>query len=227
MLTGILFLQSTYSRLSYFSVTSIFLTPFVSYRVGGVGHLQPRAFVPVYRASFGAAVTAFRLFCETGINLPAPFNSFPGPTGPPSTLPLSTQTSSGSSTLSKKRPPPPPPGHKRALSDPPSPLPHGPPNKGAVPWGKSPSSQGHCRPGPGSAWGSAGSGHLAHSADGPDRAHAGVRMSLTGLPPKARRHAGKELGPFKNCNNNNKALSISCAPDTVLISLPRNLIASQ
>uniref|UniRef100_A0A8C2T8D8 ArfGAP with SH3 domain, ankyrin repeat and PH domain 1 n=1 Tax=Coturnix japonica TaxID=93934 RepID=A0A8C2T8D8_COTJA len=56
--------------------------------------------------------------------------------GPPSTLPLSTQPSSGSSTLSKKRPPPPPPGHKRTLSDPPSPLPHGPQNKGPVPWGK-------------------------------------------------------------------------------------------
>ncbi|XP_059579727.1 arf-GAP with SH3 domain, ANK repeat and PH domain-containing protein 1 isoform X2 [Alligator mississippiensis] len=55
--------------------------------------------------------------------------------GPPSTLPLNTQTSSGSSTLSKKRPPPPPPGHKRTLSDPPSPLPHGPQNKGPVPWG--------------------------------------------------------------------------------------------
>ncbi|OXB64196.1 hypothetical protein ASZ78_004754 [Callipepla squamata] len=55
--------------------------------------------------------------------------------GPPSTLPLSTQPSSGSSTLSKKRPPPPPPGHKRTLSDPPSPLPHGPQNKGPVPWG--------------------------------------------------------------------------------------------
>ncbi|XP_045309622.1 arf-GAP with SH3 domain, ANK repeat and PH domain-containing protein 1 isoform X2 [Leopardus geoffroyi] len=64
-----------------------------------------------------------------------PRNAGKGPTGPPSTLPLSTQTSSGSSTLSKKRPPPPPPGHKRTLSDPPSPLPHGPPNKGAVPWG--------------------------------------------------------------------------------------------
>ncbi|XP_038245477.1 arf-GAP with SH3 domain, ANK repeat and PH domain-containing protein 1 isoform X5 [Dermochelys coriacea] len=55
--------------------------------------------------------------------------------GPPSTLPLSTQPSSGSSTLSKKRPPPPPPGHKRTLSDPPSPLPHGPQNKGPIPWG--------------------------------------------------------------------------------------------
>ncbi|XP_062426609.1 arf-GAP with SH3 domain, ANK repeat and PH domain-containing protein 1 isoform X2 [Rhea pennata] len=55
--------------------------------------------------------------------------------GPPSTLPLGTPTSSGSSTLSKKRPPPPPPGHKRTLSDPPSPLPHGPQNKGPIPWG--------------------------------------------------------------------------------------------
>ncbi|TFK06107.1 GDNF family receptor alpha-4 [Platysternon megacephalum] len=55
--------------------------------------------------------------------------------GPPSTLPLSTQPSSGSSTLSKKRPPPPPPGHKRTLSDPPSPLPHGPHNKGPILWG--------------------------------------------------------------------------------------------
>ncbi|XP_029447892.1 arf-GAP with SH3 domain, ANK repeat and PH domain-containing protein 1 isoform X3 [Rhinatrema bivittatum] len=57
------------------------------------------------------------------------------PSGPPTSLPLSTQTPSGSSTLSKKRPPPPPPGHKRTLSDPPSPLLHGPQNKGCVPWG--------------------------------------------------------------------------------------------
>ncbi|XP_033011752.1 arf-GAP with SH3 domain, ANK repeat and PH domain-containing protein 1 isoform X2 [Lacerta agilis] len=64
-----------------------------------------------------------------------PRNAGKGPPGPPSTLPLSTQTTSGSSTLSKKRPPPPPPGHKRTLSDPPSPLPHGPQNKGQVPWG--------------------------------------------------------------------------------------------
>uniref|UniRef100_A0A8C8R935 ArfGAP with SH3 domain, ankyrin repeat and PH domain 1 n=1 Tax=Pelusios castaneus TaxID=367368 RepID=A0A8C8R935_9SAUR len=60
--------------------------------------------------------------------------------GPPSTLPLNTQPSSGSSTLSKKRPPPPPPGHKRTLSDPPSPLPHGPQNKGPIPWGNTDSS---------------------------------------------------------------------------------------
>lgn len=43
----------------------------------------------------------------------------PTPSGPPS-----THTPGGSSTLSKKRPPPPPPGHKRTLSDPPSPLSH-------------------------------------------------------------------------------------------------------
>nr|XP_060631854.1 arf-GAP with SH3 domain, ANK repeat and PH domain-containing protein 1 isoform X2 [Anolis sagrei ordinatus] len=64
-----------------------------------------------------------------------PRNAGKGPSVPPSTLPLSTQTTSGSSTLSKKRPPPPPPGHKRTLSDPPSPLPHGPQNKGQIPWG--------------------------------------------------------------------------------------------
>ncbi|XP_015417105.1 PREDICTED: arf-GAP with SH3 domain, ANK repeat and PH domain-containing protein 1 isoform X2 [Myotis davidii] len=64
-----------------------------------------------------------------------PRNAGKGPTGPPSTLPLGMQTSGGTSTLSKKRPPPPPPGHKRTLSDPPSPLPHGPSNKGAVTWG--------------------------------------------------------------------------------------------
>lgn len=82
------------------------------------------------------------LSVRLGLTFLPPFDSFLGPTGPPSTLPLSTQTSSGSSTLSKKRPPPPPPGHKRTLSDPPSPLPHGPQNKGAVPWGKSSYSQG-------------------------------------------------------------------------------------
>ncbi|XP_036293445.1 arf-GAP with SH3 domain, ANK repeat and PH domain-containing protein 1 isoform X5 [Pipistrellus kuhlii] len=65
-----------------------------------------------------------------------PRNAGKGPPGPPSTLPLGMQSSgSGTSTLSKKRPPPPPPGHKRTLSDPPSPLPHGPSSKGAVTWG--------------------------------------------------------------------------------------------
>ncbi|XP_058524462.1 arf-GAP with SH3 domain, ANK repeat and PH domain-containing protein 1 isoform X1 [Ochotona princeps] len=95
------------------------------------------------RLSYGAFTN--QIFMSTSTDSPTsptaeapplpPRNAGKGPTGPPSTLPLSTQTSSGSSTLSKKRPPPPPPGHKRTLSDPPSPLPHGPPNKGAVPWG--------------------------------------------------------------------------------------------
>ncbi|XP_077207609.1 arf-GAP with SH3 domain, ANK repeat and PH domain-containing protein 1 isoform X2 [Paroedura picta] len=66
-----------------------------------------------------------------------PRNAGKGVSGPPSTLPIGTQTASGSSTLSKKRPPPPPPGHKRTLSDPPSPLPHGPQNKGQILGGNS------------------------------------------------------------------------------------------
>lgn len=55
----------------------------------------------------------------------------PPPSGPPSTL-----TTGGSSTLSKKRPPPPPPGHKRTLSDPPSPLSHSPHSKGGLTGGE-------------------------------------------------------------------------------------------
>ncbi|XP_035392123.1 arf-GAP with SH3 domain, ANK repeat and PH domain-containing protein 1a isoform X2 [Electrophorus electricus] len=53
--------------------------------------------------------------------------------GPPTSLPLASQTCmSGSSTLSKKRAPPPPPGgHKRTLSDPPSPVLQGPSCKGS------------------------------------------------------------------------------------------------
>ncbi|KAM3860582.1 arf-GAP with SH3 domain, ANK repeat and PH domain-containing protein 1 isoform 6-T6 [Diretmus argenteus] len=51
---------------------------------------------------------------------------------PPSSGPPSTLTPGGSSTLSKKRPPPPPPGHKRTLSDPPSPLSHSPHSKGGM-----------------------------------------------------------------------------------------------
>ncbi|XP_035469245.1 arf-GAP with SH3 domain, ANK repeat and PH domain-containing protein 1 isoform X1 [Scophthalmus maximus] len=51
---------------------------------------------------------------------------------PPPSGPSSTLTQGGSSTLSKKRPPPPPPGHKRTLSDPPSPLSHSPHSKGGL-----------------------------------------------------------------------------------------------
>ncbi|CAK6967446.1 arf-GAP with SH3 domain%2C ANK repeat and PH domain-containing protein 1 isoform X1 [Scomber scombrus] len=55
-----------------------------------------------------------------------------GKAPPPSSGPPSTLTTGGSSTLSKKRPPPPPPGHKRTLSDPPSPLSHSPHSKGGL-----------------------------------------------------------------------------------------------
>uniref|UniRef100_A0A8C2JAV9 ArfGAP with SH3 domain, ankyrin repeat and PH domain 1b n=1 Tax=Cyprinus carpio TaxID=7962 RepID=A0A8C2JAV9_CYPCA len=50
---------------------------------------------------------------------------------PPST-PAAQTPASGSSALSKKRPPPPPPGHKRTLSDPPTPLSHTPISKGGL-----------------------------------------------------------------------------------------------
>lgn len=60
----------------------------------------------------------------------------PPPSGPPSTL-----TPGGSSTLSKKRPPPPPPGHKRTLSDPPSPLSHSPHSKGGLTGGETQSTR--------------------------------------------------------------------------------------
>ncbi|XP_065442203.1 arf-GAP with SH3 domain, ANK repeat and PH domain-containing protein 1 isoform X2 [Chrysemys picta bellii] len=92
------------------------------------------------RLSYGAFTN--QIFVSTSTDSPASPTADAPPLpprnagkGPPSTLPLSTQPSSGSSTLSKKRPPPPPPGHKRTLSDPPSPLPHGPQNKGPIPWG--------------------------------------------------------------------------------------------
>lgn len=52
-------------------------------------------------------------------------------------FPLSPGTqipANSSSTLSKKRPPPPPPGHKRTLSDPPTPISHSLMCKGAILW---------------------------------------------------------------------------------------------
>uniref|UniRef100_A0A8C5H2M5 ArfGAP with SH3 domain, ankyrin repeat and PH domain 1b n=1 Tax=Gouania willdenowi TaxID=441366 RepID=A0A8C5H2M5_GOUWI len=61
-----------------------------------------------------------------------PRNQGKGQTSPPPSGPPSTLTAGGSSTLSKKRPPPPPPGHKRTLSDPPSPLSHSPHSKGGL-----------------------------------------------------------------------------------------------
>lgn len=59
---------------------------------------------------------------------------------PPSTLAPATQTPAiGNSTLSKKRPPPPPPGHKRTLSDPPTPLSYTPLCKGGIHLSNNPS----------------------------------------------------------------------------------------
>nr|XP_033788921.1 arf-GAP with SH3 domain, ANK repeat and PH domain-containing protein 1 isoform X3 [Geotrypetes seraphini] len=95
------------------------------------------------RLSYGAFSN--QIFISTSTDSPTspitdapplpPRTTVKAPSVPPTSLPLSTQTPSGSSTLSKKRPPPPPPGHKRTLSDPPSPQLHGPQNKGSVPWG--------------------------------------------------------------------------------------------
>ncbi|XP_063777345.1 arf-GAP with SH3 domain, ANK repeat and PH domain-containing protein 1 isoform X2 [Pseudophryne corroboree] len=83
------------------------------------------------RLSYGA----FTNFMSTSTDLPTspitdgpplpPRNSGKASSGLSSNHSLNAQTPSGSSTLSKKKAPPPPPGHKRTLSDPPSPLPHG------------------------------------------------------------------------------------------------------
>uniref|UniRef100_A0AAR2LJ42 ArfGAP with SH3 domain, ankyrin repeat and PH domain 1b n=1 Tax=Pygocentrus nattereri TaxID=42514 RepID=A0AAR2LJ42_PYGNA len=59
-----------------------------------------------------------------------PRNAGKGKLHPPTHL--SQSRSELNSTLSKKRPPPPPPGHKRTLSDPPTPLSHTPHCKGAT-----------------------------------------------------------------------------------------------
>ncbi|OCT75023.1 hypothetical protein XELAEV_18034010mg [Xenopus laevis] len=101
------------------------------------GFITPR---DKQRLSYGAFTN--QIFMSTSTDSPTspvadapplpPRNAGKVASGPTSTLPLSTQSPSGSCTLSKKRPPPPPPGHKRTLSDPPSPLPHGPPSKGSV-----------------------------------------------------------------------------------------------
>ncbi|XP_060756038.1 arf-GAP with SH3 domain, ANK repeat and PH domain-containing protein 1 isoform X2 [Neoarius graeffei] len=56
----------------------------------------------------------------------APPSLSSSPLSPGSQIPANS-----SSTLSKKRPPPPPPGHKRTLSDPPTPLSHSPVCKGS------------------------------------------------------------------------------------------------
>ncbi|XP_030607748.1 arf-GAP with SH3 domain, ANK repeat and PH domain-containing protein 1a isoform X1 [Archocentrus centrarchus] len=84
------------------------------------------------RLSYGALANPGYTSSDT-LTSQAPDTSWPSPatgtqstgltSSPPRSLPLTSQTSGGggSSTL-KKRPPPPPPGHKRTMSEPPSPV---------------------------------------------------------------------------------------------------------
>ncbi|KAL7386457.1 hypothetical protein ABVT39_008662 [Epinephelus coioides] len=97
----------------------------------------PASFVPPHRdkqrLSYGAFADPVDSTSADTPPSPGPDTSGPSPaarshgrgpvTGPPTSLPLTSHISGGggSSTL-KKRPPPPPPGHKRTLSDPPSPV---------------------------------------------------------------------------------------------------------
>nr|XP_018534570.1 arf-GAP with SH3 domain, ANK repeat and PH domain-containing protein 1a [Lates calcarifer] len=107
----------------------------------------PASFVPPHRdkqrLSYGAFANPVYSTSSDAPPSPGPDMSGPSPAarsqgkgpvagGPPTSLPLTSQTSGGggSSTL-KKRPPPPPPGHKRTLSDPPSPVLQGPTGKGS------------------------------------------------------------------------------------------------
>ncbi|XP_049455228.1 arf-GAP with SH3 domain, ANK repeat and PH domain-containing protein 1a isoform X1 [Epinephelus fuscoguttatus] len=106
----------------------------------------PASFVPLHRdkqrLSYGAFAEPVDSTSADTPPSPGPDTSGPSPaarshgrgpvTGPPTSLPLTSHISGGggSSTL-KKRPPPPPPGHKRALSDPPSPVLQGVAGKGS------------------------------------------------------------------------------------------------
>ncbi|XP_056247424.1 arf-GAP with SH3 domain, ANK repeat and PH domain-containing protein 1a isoform X1 [Seriola aureovittata] len=106
----------------------------------------PTSFIPAHRnkqrLSYGAFANPIYSTSSETPPSPGPDTSGPSPAarsqgkGPPTSLPLTSQISGGgrasgggSSTL-KKRPPPPPPGHKRTLSDPPSPVLQGPAGKG-------------------------------------------------------------------------------------------------
>ncbi|XP_068998371.1 arf-GAP with SH3 domain, ANK repeat and PH domain-containing protein 1a [Embiotoca jacksoni] len=109
----------------------------------------PASFVPPHRDKQRLSYGAFAnpVYSTSSDTPPSPGPDISGPSaaarsqgrgGPPTSLPLTSQTSvggggaagGGSSTL-KKRPPPPPPGHKRTLSDPPSPVLQGPAGKGS------------------------------------------------------------------------------------------------
>nr|XP_046265471.1 arf-GAP with SH3 domain, ANK repeat and PH domain-containing protein 1a isoform X2 [Scatophagus argus] len=114
----------------------------------------PASFIPPYRdkqrLSYGAFANPVYSTSTDNPLSPGPDTSGPSPAArsqvkgtaaaPPTSLPLTSQISGGgggswavgggSSTL-KKRPPPPPPGHKRTMSDPPSPVLPGPAGKGS------------------------------------------------------------------------------------------------
>ncbi|KAM9349484.1 arf-GAP with SH3 domain, ANK repeat and PH domain-containing protein 1a [Symphorus nematophorus] len=103
----------------------------------------PPSLVPPHkdkqRLSYGAFANP--VYSTSSDNPPSPGPETLGPSpaarsqgrgpasAPPTSLPLTSQIC-GSSTL-KKKPPPPPPGHKRTLSDPPSPVLQGPTRKGS------------------------------------------------------------------------------------------------
>ncbi|XP_068604791.1 arf-GAP with SH3 domain, ANK repeat and PH domain-containing protein 1a [Brachionichthys hirsutus] len=105
----------------------------------------PASFVPPHRdkqrLSYGAFANPVYSTSSEMPPSPGPDSSGPSPAPrshgrgatapPPTSLPLTSQTSGGGSSTLKKRPPPPPPGHKRALSDPPSPVLQGPAAKGS------------------------------------------------------------------------------------------------
>ncbi|XP_044075493.1 arf-GAP with SH3 domain, ANK repeat and PH domain-containing protein 1a isoform X3 [Siniperca chuatsi] len=105
----------------------------------------PASFVPAHRdkqrLSYGAFANPVYSTSSENPPSPGPDTSGPSPAArsqgkgpaasPPTSLALTSQTSGGGSSTLKKRPPPPPPGHKRTLSDPPSPVLQGPTGKGS------------------------------------------------------------------------------------------------
>uniref|UniRef100_A0A7N8YJH3 ArfGAP with SH3 domain, ankyrin repeat and PH domain 1a n=1 Tax=Mastacembelus armatus TaxID=205130 RepID=A0A7N8YJH3_9TELE len=105
----------------------------------------PASFVPPHRdkqrLSYGAFANPVYSTSSDTPPSPGPDTSGPSPAarsqgkgsavGPPTSLPLTSQTGGGGSSTLKKRPPPPPPGHKRTMSDPPSPVLQGPQCKGS------------------------------------------------------------------------------------------------
>uniref|UniRef100_A0A671Z4A3 ArfGAP with SH3 domain, ankyrin repeat and PH domain 1a n=1 Tax=Sparus aurata TaxID=8175 RepID=A0A671Z4A3_SPAAU len=93
----------------------------------------PASFIPPHRdklrLSYGAFANPVYSTSSDNPPSPGPDTSGPSPAARSQGKGGSWAAGGGSSTL-KKRPPPPPPGHKRTLSDPPSPVLQGPAGKG-------------------------------------------------------------------------------------------------